>query len=150
MTFNLIQGDPIKNEDLKTIEFSQIHSSPNVSITLKIKSTQDNAFWGIRDFFVYYGTCSSPCSNCSNTPTFCTKCQNTALKVYKGTCLDKCPDFTFEIMEASIAVCKPCLEKCKTCVDSEGKCTSCDINLYLLQNDCVTDCGSGYFKSSGI
>lgn len=46
-----------------------------------------------------------------------------------------------------------CTSNCETCKDSLSTCTSCsynavqDVNYFLSGNECMTDCGYGFFNN---
>jgi hypothetical protein len=65
--------------------------------------------------------------------------------VYPYTC-SSCCDYGFFQPYDSSTDCYPCSIICATC-DRLG-CTSCKTDTYLLNNNCISECGAGYYENT--
>ena len=98
-------------------------------------------------------TCSSPCLECQTSASTCVKCTGVK-KLYSNTCVDSCPTGTYltsgTYNSETIDVCSACSSSCYTCGTSSSNCLSCDpdLELVLHDNECLTNCPSGYEKDS--
>ena len=82
--------------------------------------------------------CHGLCEKC-NSLNDCLICKDVSV-VQSGVC--QCPNGLFP--DYFIGTCKSCDSKCLTCSDTSGStCTSCDIDLTLVDNTCI--CNSGLF-----
>jgi hypothetical protein len=97
--------------------------------------------------------CDVSCETCyPSSKTECIKCSETHPFRNRGTntCLEKCArDFFI----SSVNICSQCALPCKSCVDTESKCTSChateqspDFGLVpnLFENKCIDVCPEQY------
>lgn len=88
--------------------------------------------------------CNFPCSECSGSASFCTKCDASSPTniLYNGGCVTSCPIRTTKIGSSCVNCNSPCLE----CSGSADLCISCDGTLgrkYLWSQSCVSECPSG-------
>jgi len=86
--------------------------------------------------------CVSPCSECKGLPTFCTTCNGKDKRTnsYNGGCYEVCPPGSS--LNATSSVCQPCPGSgCSLCdLNAPDNCLLCKENLYILNNQCVTEC----------
>jgi len=79
--------------------------------------------------------CHTSCVKCFTGGKYgCTKCPSEKF-LWKGECLDSCPDFTYESDLGND--CLPCVSPCDLC-SSETTCVSCRNGFYMLETRCVT------------
>ncbi|XP_053559271.1 LOW QUALITY PROTEIN: extracellular matrix organizing protein FRAS1 [Bombina bombina] len=86
--------------------------------------------------------CHSSCSSCSGKSSLnCTACISPK-KLYRGTCLNSCPQ-GFYSKEATCHMCHP---SCKECSGSlEGDCLTCHPHAALIGGTCKTSCPDGQY-----
>ncbi len=60
-------------------------------------------------------------------------------------CEVTCPDEHYFVVEDDLT-CLACDNSCLTCEGAaSNECLSCSTGLYLLENECLIECGSGYY-----
>lgn len=122
------ENDTINNYENKT-------TPAGVPIYIMERANNDNLK------FSY--SCHEDCSACSILTDECTKCYYSGQKpyLYKGSCLDKCPDNTSLDKESNN--CIKCSDNCLSCSFSNSNyCLSCEDDLYLSNGKCVSSCPS--------
>eukprot|EP01022_Parablepharisma_sp_SALTPOND_P027485 TRINITY_DN666_c0_g1_i1.p1 TRINITY_DN666_c0_g1~~TRINITY_DN666_c0_g1_i1.p1 ORF type:complete len:2608 (+),score=224.05 TRINITY_DN666_c0_g1_i1:10363-18186(+) len=89
-------------------------------------------------------SCSSPCVECVNEASKCTKCADPRV-LHDYQCLDYCPAPYYK----SGSQCLRCDPLCNSCVGTSNHCTSCVEGAYLEVGtaQCVTSCKSNYYIS---
>lgn len=84
------------------------------------------------------------CTSCSAKDlSVCEVCSDGYI-LYDGICTLTCPIGTFYSAEAH--TCKKCRDYCDVCTN-EKDCSQCDYDHYLMRetNECVENCGDGYY-----
>jgi len=94
--------------------------------------------------------CSSPCQQCSTSPTTCLSCLPTPnlLTIYfspNNTCMSACPSGYF----VNGTICSLCIAPCLTCLNATA-CSTCNATTiyYSLNNSCISGCPTGYYNDS--
>ena len=91
--------------------------------------------------------CTSPCANCSVSPSTCTGCSGAYPYLYpNSTCQSECPPDQVDIGNYT---CSSCSLHCSSCT-STTSCTSCNTNYYLNGSACTDTCPVGLFGESGV
>jgi len=100
----------------------------------------------------YCYPCSTPCEECTSA-TDCTVCEpGSTPYLHESTCYETCPDGYYPNDEGT--ECETCNDSCKTCHGlAYNHCDTCYEGKYILYtgtnvvvlNECVTDCGDGYW-----
>nr|XP_019937280.1 PREDICTED: proprotein convertase subtilisin/kexin type 5-like [Paralichthys olivaceus] len=89
--------------------------------------------------------CDHTCATCTDAaPASCTSCDTDKFGVerylYKGQCLDACPEAFYHTKERS---CEPCSDHCRLCT-SPSHCLRCNSSYYVSDGACVKlECGEG-------
>ena len=95
--------------------------------------------------------CTSPCTTCSGSLTFCLTCDQASGALYQtnGSCVNStsCPDTTYS-NDTSLN-CEPCVSPCSSCSSFEN-CTSCVTNTSLFESNssCLSTCPDGYLSQT--
>ena len=89
--------------------------------------------------------CTSPCSECKDSPTSCTTCLENYY-LYESKCLSTCPKGTFE----SGTECKDCSDNCADCETEANNCTECQDPPKLYNGNCVEECNESTFESQNV
>lgn len=92
--------------------------------------------------------CIFPCHECSTGPEICTTCsQERGIAFLLGpTCTNQCP--VGYIVNEEERICEGCGPGCIDCdPDDQRICLQCAKGLMSMDNDCVTDCPSGYLSN---
>ena len=111
----------------------------------------------------YYGkvadhnctVCHPGCARCTDgTLTGCSICANDTGTVYykeigATVCNTTCPDSQFISVSVPF-LCQACSSTCITCATVADNCTtaSCPVNLYYLNNSCLSQCPTGYYADA--
>ena len=89
--------------------------------------------------------CSEFCEKCSHEDN-CISCFD-SYNLHEGKCLSNCPEGTTSINN----ICVACNENCLNCLSTDiNICIKCNSMTYLLNGECVTDCGVGRYGSELI
>jgi hypothetical protein len=97
-------------------------------------------------------SCSSisDCTTCSNSGTgfVCDSCRDLSCLYSDPSikCGECCDAGYYQETVSNINACIKCDPGCHTCSNSSN-CLSCTGSLFLLNNDCVTDCGVGKYNN---
>uniref|UniRef100_A0AAQ5YY62 SPC3 n=1 Tax=Amphiprion ocellaris TaxID=80972 RepID=A0AAQ5YY62_AMPOC len=89
--------------------------------------------------------CDHTCATCVDAgPANCTSCDTDKFGVerylYKGLCLDACPETFYHTKDRS---CEPCSDHCQLCT-SPSHCLQCNSSYYVSDGGCVKlECGEG-------
>ncbi|XP_034997609.2 proprotein convertase subtilisin/kexin type 5 [Hippoglossus stenolepis] len=89
--------------------------------------------------------CDHTCATCTDAaPASCGSCDTDKFGVerylYKGQCLDACPEAFYHTKERS---CEPCADQCRLCT-SPSHCLGCNSSYYVSDGACVKlECGEG-------
>lgn len=105
---------------------------------------------GSIDRISYCEKCDPSCKHCSEIISNCTECFDN-YPLYKGQCLDACPNGTFEYNGEckdecpsgtfpNGSICSDCNIECKECENISIQCTDCPNGKYLFNNECVDKC----------
>ena len=100
--------------------------------------------------------CDFPCSVCkSGFPRTCTGCfvkndevfgikmdEEYIYDPFSWLCVSGCPSTAY--LDIPTSICKECESFCYECEKSGTNCTKCNRDSYLLDNECLTNCPSGY------
>lgn len=86
--------------------------------------------------------CSSSCSTCLGSPSFCLTCKSERL-AFSGHCVSTCPTGTV----ASVGACIKCHPDCASCSGSSfSQCLTCPSNLpVLVSGRCLPTCTKSQF-----
>ena len=76
------------------------------------------------------------CLKCPTAVDVCTECKTI---LYNGKCIDQCPEGTVQYGKA----CVKCSENCLKC--DLTQCHKCIKGLILKENNCVEECGDGFY-----
>uniref|UniRef100_A0A3P8N849 P/Homo B domain-containing protein n=1 Tax=Astatotilapia calliptera TaxID=8154 RepID=A0A3P8N849_ASTCA len=89
--------------------------------------------------------CDHTCATCVDAgPANCTSCDTDKFKVerylYKGMCLDACPEAFYHTKQRT---CEPCVDHCRLCT-GPNHCLKCNASYYVSDGSCVKlECGEG-------
>ncbi|XP_044031068.1 proprotein convertase subtilisin/kexin type 5 [Siniperca chuatsi] len=89
--------------------------------------------------------CDHTCATCVDAgPANCTSCDTDKFEMerylYKGQCLDACPEAFYHTKERS---CEPCSDSCQLCT-SPTHCLKCNSSYYVSDGVCAKlECGEG-------
>uniref|UniRef100_I3JKW5 Proprotein convertase subtilisin/kexin type 5a n=1 Tax=Oreochromis niloticus TaxID=8128 RepID=I3JKW5_ORENI len=89
--------------------------------------------------------CDHTCAACVDAgPANCTSCDTDKFKVerylYKGVCLDACPEAFYHTKQRT---CEPCVDHCRLCT-GPNHCLKCNSSYYVSDGRCVKlECGEG-------
>uniref|UniRef100_A0A3Q4GEQ2 Proprotein convertase subtilisin/kexin type 5-like n=1 Tax=Neolamprologus brichardi TaxID=32507 RepID=A0A3Q4GEQ2_NEOBR len=89
--------------------------------------------------------CDHTCATCVDAgPANCTSCDTDKFKVerylYKGMCLDVCPEAFYHTKQRT---CEPCVDHCRLCT-GPNHCLKCNSSYYVSDGSCVKlECGEG-------
>uniref|UniRef100_A0A668VWI4 SPC3 n=1 Tax=Oreochromis aureus TaxID=47969 RepID=A0A668VWI4_OREAU len=89
--------------------------------------------------------CDHTCAACVDAgPANCTSCDTDKFKVerylYKGVCLDACPEAFYHTKQRT---CEPCVAHCRLCT-GPNHCLKCNSSYYVSDGRCVKlECGEG-------
>lgn len=94
--------------------------------------------------------CTSPCSTCSGTSSFCLSCIS-GTYLYNSSCLTTCPKDYF-IANTVTLRCDACNSNCLTCSNTTTFCLTCNntLGLYFENNVCRSNCSYNYFLVNNI
>lgn len=91
--------------------------------------------------------CDSGCSSCIGSANSCTRCTNSSLVAYNGSCINTCPSGSIN----SSGTCQACSSDCATCSlpGSASSCLACPSSRPVLSNGrCIEYCPkSSYFDA---
>ena len=109
--------------------------------------------FGLNNFQLTVYQCWPTCQTCSeHTSKDCLTCYNLASKNVNNECI--CNDGYFMVIPSNpctaepCSTCSLCSSKCKTCNGTSTYCLSCQTPSYLFNNDCITQCPSGFYPRS--
>ena len=90
--------------------------------------------------------CHKSCLACFGTKdSQCISCPEKML-LFEGSCVEKCPNATYETGRSS---CNHCHPSCAECVGPDAnQCLSCPVGTHLETDRCVTACPIGSFSGS--
>lgn len=96
--------------------------------------------------------CTTPCKQCTSTPTQCISCLPTPYTVNNtyfpdsSTCVSVCP-ITYFVSSGSCVSCNA--SACYGCTGTANTCTSCPVSRYLYLSTCLSSCPSQFYPSNG-
>mgnify|MGYP000884204247 FL=1 len=93
-------------------------------------------------------SCQSPCLTCNISTSNCLSCKSGFYRISQTSiaCVTDCATVG---LYTSGTDCTTCQSPCSTCNTMATNCTSCTSESYLLNNACVSNCGSGYLAYQG-
>ena len=117
------------------ITFSFTLPAPANTHSLLIQTLKDS-YLVDQSSTIFTVNCLTPCSNCSTSPTTCTKCSEPLPYLSASTCLADCP-----VGESDIGnkICSPCSLGCKECLNFDV-CQQCTNPYNLESGSCVENC----------
>ena len=108
---------------------------------------EKNISWYLDNTTLKYGICNNECYECSGPSNKdCIACYNFDINpdyshLYKGQCLNECPEGTYKNILNGYYICEDCYQNCKSCSESGDhinmNCNSCINENYIKKgNNC--------------
>ena len=137
----------------------------NKSFRYKVKGEKfctnkipDQSIFDFNEYTYNIILCHQSCEKCKGEEKDdCVSCKDSIL--FKGECIENCPERFYEDKNGSLNICKECNTNCKTCKEGSEEmnnhCTSCEDRLFLINakdmpNNCVEECPNNTITISKI